>query len=180
MTAGNALIIGKDLSNGFTREITTPWPTHRRRPLRTDPWPLICRKSTDVQFLFNDALNIPCNAILEASINVDAVYYYIAARMLSFYRLCVSRRVRRCTKISAILVFGAFSFFEKRILFTFDSKSCNEDYEGTFFLTSRTSMLILSVDYDSSNDLLSDIEFHFVESCLNILFSVLLLIIPHA
>lgn len=47
-------------------------------------------------------------------------------------------------------------------MFTFDSKSCNEDYEGTFFLTSRTSMLILSVDYDSSNDLLSDIEFHFV------------------
>lgn len=93
MTAGNALIIVKDLSNGFTREITTPWPTHRRRPLRTDPWPLICRKSTDVQFLFNDALNIPCNAILEASINVDAVYYYIAARMLSFYRLCVFHAV---------------------------------------------------------------------------------------
>ena len=61
-------------------------------PLRgyTDPWwPLICRKSIDVQFLFNDALNIPCNAILEASINVDAVYYYIVARMLSFYRRCI-------------------------------------------------------------------------------------------
>lgn len=61
----------------------------RNGPLRSyiDPWwPLICRKSIDVQFLFNDALNIPCNAILEASINVGAVYYYIVARMLSFYR----------------------------------------------------------------------------------------------
>lgn len=111
MTAGNALIIGKDLSNGFTREITTPWPTHRRRPLRTDPWPLICRKSTDVQFLFNDALNIPCNAILEASINVDAVYYYIAARMLS--ALCFTPCTSMYKNFGDIGVWSFFFFREK-------------------------------------------------------------------
>lgn len=65
------------------------------------------------------------------------------------------------------------SIFFFSFLFTLDSFR-------TFFLTTRMNILILNVDYDSSNDSLSDIEFHFVESCLNILFSVLLLIIPHA